>query len=532
MSALPQPRVQQAANDTLDLPELRILSGCHAGARVPIDGPLRLGAGEDCDVILSDFDLPAGASIVLRAAAGRWSASPDGTAAEPDSPDSKPPDGEQAGSAAAAPELPLGKSASIGGIFLTVSAAHAPWQQAAPAPVSAAARPKATPAASLKAAAPAEPGQTPQDSRLPPATAAAAPAVASDTASAGRPGAAAKTATDATIKAATDTAANANAATQATSARSGAGRVALLVGLLLLALLLGALLILWLAQASAPQPAAATAAPPAIDSARQQQLLQDIRQALAGVDPALRLQVEPLPDGGARVSGWVADIEQLDRVAEALGRLRPLPTLGLRTAADLLDELGAAANASGAALGFEPLGAGRIRVSGALTTRQEQAQVLAQLRQHLPAGVELVDGLRVAQSHGPAVQDWLRQAGFDGAQAHWDADSAQLVVELPLAPQQRPALERLLASPGALLAGLPFTLQVRERAPEAVALQHASAAPLPFRIRGVVGGPAPYVVLGDGAKLQPGGRRSGWRLEQINPDTLVFDGPRRLTLLR
>ena len=61
---------------------------------------------------------------------------------------------------------------------------------------------------------------------------------------------------------------------------------------------------------------------------------------------------------------------------------------------------------------------------------------------------------------------------------------------------------------------------------------HASAAPLPFRIRGVVGGAVPYVVLGDGSKLQPGGRRDGWRLVAVESDRLVFDGPRSLVVLR
>ena len=42
----------------------------------------------------------------------------------------------------------------------------------------------------------------------------------------------------------------------------------------------------------------------------------------------------------------------------------------------------------------------------------------------------------------------------------------------------------------------------------------------------------PYVVLGDGAKLQPGGRRDGWRLVAVESDRLVFDGPRALVVLR
>ncbi len=261
--------------------------------------------------------------------------------------------------------------------------------------------------------------------------------------------------------------------------------------------------------------------------------MQGIRLALATVDPALRLATEPLPDGRMRVSGWVANVDQLDRVTEALAHVRPPPQLALRTTSDVLDDLRAAAGATGAALTFAAQGAGRVQAQGSVLTAGERSQLLAALRERLPPGVELADDIRVAQEQAPAVQQWLQRAGLAGAQARWDADAGQLLVQVDVAPQQRALLERLLAQPGQPLSGVPFTLSVRElaAAPPA-ALVHASAAPLPFRIRSVVGGASPYVVLEGGAKLQPGGQRSGWRLEDITPDTLVFSGPRRLVLSR
>ena len=80
MSARPQPD-PQAANDADGAAELRILSGCHAGARAPATEALRLGAGDDCDIILNDIDLPEGASIRLQVDREHWSSRQDPMAA-------------------------------------------------------------------------------------------------------------------------------------------------------------------------------------------------------------------------------------------------------------------------------------------------------------------------------------------------------------------------------------------------------------------------------------------------------------------
>lgn len=478
MSAVPQ----EAGPDA----ELRILSGCHAGARAPLAGRPRIGAGDDCDIILSDIDLPSGAGAWLQATGGHWHVA----SAEPQANDAD----NNAANDAWVPPMPWGRVATLGGIALTVSAAHAPWQAVPdlrplqePSPQPPAQEAPDAPAAPVKAAAPAPVAVPPAPPR-----------------------------------------------------RRAARSAVVVIGLALAVLMLGVLASLAGRSPAAPasHAVAATPAAPVVDAARQQQLLRDIQRALATVDPGLRLHIDPLPDGRARVGGWVAGIEQFDRVAEALAAVRPVPVLAVRTASDLLDDLGAVGSATGAPLRFELLGAGRVRASGLVLTAEEQTHVLAQLRERVPAGIEIVDGLRVAQAQGPAIQDWLRQAGFAGADARWDAGQGQMAVALDVAPAQRPVLENLLARPGIPLAGLPFTLRIREVAqPPSTAKPppapvHASAAPLPFRIRSVVSGPAPYVVLGDGTKLQPGGRRSGWRLAAIEPDRLVFDSPRSLVVLR
>ncbi|ODS93670.1 MAG: EscD/YscD/HrpQ family type III secretion system inner membrane ring protein [Comamonas sp. SCN 65-56] len=489
MSARPQPD-PQAANDADSAAELRILSGCHAGARAPATEALRLGAGDDCDIILNDIDLPEGASIRLQVSREHWSARQDPMAAAHEADE---PIAHQA----------WGEPATVGGITLTVCAPRSAWPALA----------RALPETSANDA---RPPLLPQLAPL--------PATAAD----------ASTVTAPALTGDAEAAPDDNPAPEPAASRPSASRIALLLGSILVVFLLAAVLALWLWQdRSRPLPETTPVADTRpVDAAAQQLWLRNARQALAGVDPALRLDMAPLPDGRIRVAGWVSDIKQLDQVVEALGRLQPAPVLALRTTADLFDELSSVANAQGAVIHLELAGAGRIRVTGALQAEQEHTQVLEKLRERIPAGVDLVDGLRVAETAAPSVQQWLRGAGYASAQVHWDAENAKLVIEASLAATQRHDLERLLASADSPVRGFPLALQVAEQAQEAASSMHVSEAPLPFRIRSVVSGPAPFVVLEDGSKLLQGAQKGDWRLEQINPDTLVFDGPERLVLTR
>ncbi|WP_428000756.1 hypothetical protein [Acidovorax sp.] len=501
MSAQPDDRAQDA--------ELRVLSGCHAGARAPLAAALRIGAGEDCDLIVSDMVLPPGAQGWLHAAEGHWK-----VLAQP-RPAGAANDAAGPGSAGDAwvPPTAWGGVARLGGIAITVSASHASWQ-ALPLGDAVAAAPPSTLGAQTATAPAQEPAvQDVANAMLAPRETPAPVVVDAAPAAAARP---------------------------PPVARARSWHPAWVVGAALCVLLLGVFVSLLTGRGPAPAaPAAAVAAAvsaPA-DAARQQQMLRDIQRAIASVDPALRLQIDPLPNGRARVSGWVLGVQQFDRLAEGLVTVRPTPVLAVRTAPELLDDLMVVGSATGAPLRFELLGAGRVKALGAVLTATERERVLSQLRERLPPGIELVDALRVAEQQGPAILEWLRVAGFGTANANWDAQAQQFALALDIEPGRRPALESLLARDGTPLSGIAFTLRVRETAQAAapagsVALVHASVAPLPFRIRGVVGGPAPYVVLGDGSKLQPGGQRAGWSLEGIEPDRLVFEGPRRLVVSR
>lgn len=495
--------------------ELRILSGCHAGARAPLVGGERLGPGDECDLVLSDLGLPEGADGWMGLAARRW-----WVQSEP---------ALQAGPEAAGGPVLLssawvgdtawGEVAYLGQVAITVSAADAPWQ--------------AVPTG-LHAAEPTQGAEEPLPSE--PAAAAAPPSAGN-----GEEHAAAALVAGLPVTVNARDAEGGRGGNAPGSVPAGAAvrrwHPAWIIGAALVALLLSVLWALLQGRESARVQAAEQQAEAGVSgeaaAQRQQRLLSDIQLAIARVDPTLRLRVDLLPAGGARVSGWVADIAQLDRLADGLADIRPAPALAVRTAAELVDDLIDASGAEGPVLRFELVGEGRVRALGLVAGAGERDKVLAAVRARVPPGMEVVDGLRVSSEQGGAVQDWLRTAGFPGAQALWDGE--QMVIGLDISRQERARLESVLARAATPLSGIPFVLRTREivhTPPPPVARVHASAAPLPFRIRSVVSGPMPYVVLGDGSKLQPGGRRAGWRLVAVDPDRLVFDGPRALEVLR
>lgn len=466
--------------------ELRILSGCHQGASLAIAAgePLLVGAEGDCDVLLSDCGLDAQAPLQVSWQGGLWFVL-------------APQQARQAGEAAS-PQLTgvaLGEVALLGQVHATVCAPHLEWTTITPA---AAQPPADAPPATAEAAQEGGPADAPPPDAALPEEALGRAAVAAPP----------------------------------VSGRGAAAPQRLLplaaVGVLSLALLGTG----WVVWRHAPAPAAADPVSEiAVSPQAQEKAVKDATLAIALADPALRMAVTPHPQGGVTVSGWVENAEQFDRLAQALSSLRPLPRLAVRTAQEVFDALTDVGSGLGLNLRFAPMGAGTVQVRGVVLTPEAQQQTLAQLRARAPQGIEITDGLRVASLQGPEVRRWLGTQGLTATEAHWDGE--QLVLAVGVSPAQRGQLERLLAAAQTPLSDVPFVLQMQVlKEPAAARRLSFAEAGLPFGVRSVVGGAAPYVVLADGAKLQPGGVRSGWRLTAIAPDHLVFDGPKRLEVSR
>lgn len=254
--------------------------------------------------------------------------------------------------------------------------------------------------------------------------------------------------------------------------------------------------------------------------------IPDLNLSIAQVDPALRMELLPRPDGRVQVRGWVESVAQFDRLADALGTRRPAPVLRVFVAEDVRTELRAQLAGSYPYLDFVAGEPGVLRVRGIVQAEPAIEEVLGTVRALLPAGLTLASDLRLAEKLVPDVKAALGTAGFPDARVHWDG--SQIVAVVPLLASVRGVLENTIISLTERFPGLPLSIrpELFEKS------EHPGRGKAPFPIRGVVGGPVPYVILPDGGKLLPGGTHAGWRLQAIEPQLLLFDAPRRLVVER
>lgn len=464
--------------DTFAL-ELRVLDGRHAGASaMAIDG-LLLGTGDEADVILTDLAPDAALARLYLLEGGHWLLWP-----AADTPDDQ--------ARASAPHL--GVARQWGGLSLCVSAPHTDWPQALMPP--SAPRPPVQELAVPEQDAPAQ--RTGAQDALADQTLATPPVAV--------PGGQAKV-----------------AAVSVSADRRPSRRWLFLI---LLAVLIALTLWFW-GRSSAPVAGLSPAPVGPVDhtnEARSQ--LPGLQLSIAQVDPALRLKLQPRPDGRVSVQGWVDTLAQFDRLADALARHQPQPVLQVRVASELQAELRALLTNRFPHLGFVPDGPGALRVEGIVANAAARGEALAAVREQLPRELTLTDGLRLAPELAPQVRSALVAAGFPDTQVQWDGQEMQ--VHVALLPNARGSLENALVSLAKRFQGLPLHVSVQS----VQTLQQTERGPAPFAIRSVVSGQQPYLVLPDGSRLQPGGVHAGWRLQAIEADVLVFDAPRRLVVER
>ncbi|WP_354449215.1 type III secretion system inner membrane ring subunit SctD [Ottowia thiooxydans] len=458
--------------------ELRVLSGRHAGASAIARPGLSVGIVDEADIILTDLDYAAGLARLHLRGDSHWLL----TSADLD------PD-EQAWTDAPR----IGDPGYWGGLALCVSPSHADWPKLPAAKLAPSLGVEAQADDTGSGAGSLQPLSGDDEPQFEPATALiAAPGEA-------RP-----------------------------ATRSGM-RAVLWVGaaifLILAALGLAALISERWAREPQTQPKVSEAV--GVDLTEQAQgQISELKLVIARVDPALRLQFTPQKDGQVRVSGWVESVAQLDRLADALGSRRPAPLMRVLVANDVQTELRAQLAGSYPHIDFSAGDPGKVRIRGIVLTQAARAEVLSAVRPLLPAGLELDDSLRLAETMAPDVRSALGAAGFNDAKARWDG--SQIVATLSLPDGARVRFENTLLALAERFPGLP--LRVMPQTVVVASLSDRGKAPFP--IRSVVGGDVPYLILQGGDKLLPGGAYAGWRLQSIEPDVLVFDSPRRLVVAR
>ena len=273
------------------------------------------------------------------------------------------------------------------------------------------------------------------------------------------------------------------------------------------------------AQDSAPLPAIGT---PDVDARRAQ--INDILQQLELSQVA---SLEQRPDGTLSVKAALLSDDEYEALAAALARLNPRPGLQVESEEALIDALREALATHYPDVHAEYLGGGRFRLSGQVASDAERDALPARLATEFPALRGVENAVLAPATMAEQLLDRLREAGFVPRGSEWLDGVFAVAIEIP--PQQLPTLQRLLLRAETDYGRwLKFSVRVVDRK----ATEKNAHASLPFRIRGVVGGATPYVVLPDNTKVVPGGRIGAWRLVDIGPDSLVFDGPRRIVVDR
>lgn len=477
--------------------QLRILTGTHAGACAALpDHELSLGADSECDIVLADAGLQPRHARLVRdgdSCLVHW------LPGEPGAPLQAP------------VALRPGLAVAIGSVIVAVDAADAPWPTLEQlvlvqtvASMEAGAQVQAD-ADELEQAAPGEPEEP----------APAAPA---------RP-------------------------RRLAAWRKGHKWFALLAGVVGV-VAVPAAFVAWPRSApmapAAAQPDAAAVAAMAASQAQAQAQRQAIEAALQA--QGLLERVKIVPSG----SGWLVRASYVDdataeKLGTALARVSPLPVLRMSSEQDLpqdVDEALVRLTREGTgSVKAVYLGDARFRLEGRLPSVRERDALLRGLREAFPTARGWDSTVQVPEETADKLLAELRAAGWE-VSGQWQ--DGVYAMDVKLSQQQVPQWERSLAQ-AMTRNSVPMKAQLAIGAPSAVggaahgtaaaaSAVAAGAAPegrLPFQVRAVIGGDAPYVVLADGGRLSLDGVHQGWRLRAFEPQRVLFDnGSQRASVPR
>jgi type III secretion protein D len=259
-------------------------------------------------------------------------------------------------------------------------------------------------------------------------------------------------------------------------------------------------------------------------------------EALARLALGDRVHAQPRPGRSPLVQGALLSDEETERLAITLSRLQPRPGLRLVTLADLQAQADAAVQdaLTGAPAdqlaGARPVrathvGEGRFRVEGRVADDATRDQLLARLAQAPDLrGLEpaVVTPAEVAAS---LLAD-LRAQGIGRVDGQWG--DGVLALSVHLGAGELPQWERALV---AASARHPLPLRAAVQMTEPPTPPPPVVPVLPFAVRSVVSGDAPFIVLDNAAKVGVGGIAMGWRVAEIRPNAVVFEDPQQRRLV-
>lgn len=290
-----------------------------------------------------------------------------------------------------------------------------------------------------------------------------------------------------------------------------------IVAALVLLLAGGAAVAMTVASPVTESPGATT---PAQQEARiQMQVMDQLQAALrdAGTPPGVRVRKDG--DAGLAVEGVLPDDGAVAALTQRLSAQASPPLLRLASLKSLNEALLAGEDGAPAGVKLIQASDGSLALQGNVADPElgnDWATRVARLLPFPDASVrnELSGPRQLAERFIEQAHD----AGFhiDG---RFDGQRMMLKGSVPNADVARweQWLSAFVQQNGD---ALKFEVQVGERAPSLPAQLRPH---LPFVVTSVVGGSWPYLVLGDGSRLMPGGQAHGYKLAAINPESLVFE---------
>ncbi|MDP3139362.1 MAG: hypothetical protein Q8N17_23875, partial [Burkholderiaceae bacterium] len=245
-----------------------------------------------------------------------------------------------------------------------------------------------------------------------------------------------------------------------------------------------------------------------------------IETALAGLGLAGRAKVEAAGSQWLVRAAVMSDAES-ESLAAALARLHPAPALRMTTEQDLRDEVAdlllRVAPEYRGSVRLRYAGEARFRVEGQMEKAADRERLMLALKSAFPQVAGWDNALLTSEEMAGKLLAELRARGDWEIVGTWDTNVLHMKVRLngpDRGPWERELQAAALSYPAAFIADV-TAAPAREPTRKSV--------PLPFEVRGVVGGNLPYVVLSDGHKLARGGTWQGWSLGTVSASEIVFE---------
>lgn len=252
-----------------------------------------------------------------------------------------------------------------------------------------------------------------------------------------------------------------------------------------------------------------------------EQSIGKITAAIEQLGLASRIHVTMTPEGVAQVSGWVRNEEERDQLASALAQIWPMPAMQVSNEAEVLSTADRTLKGFGVVYEARYEGDGRLAVAGIATDPATRSMAIEAVRAQLPGMAIMGNGIQLAPDVAKELSRELATAGLGAMTLVWQQHQLEVDSDTLDADQMAMA-QTILDRFNQTHFGVASLLQSSRPYADAV----------PFKIRSVISGKTPYIVLDNGTKLLVGGTHQHYRLTRIDEHQLVFEGPRPAIILR